>query len=98
MFWYRTGKLRRVYDESVEAAAELQKSESVTYRIDPIDFGRRIAVEKELIADAEAPRQNAIFDESGNFLLYSTVLGIKVRTSDQCQPLYLQLNTSTVIT
>ena len=78
MFWYRSGKLRRVYDESLEAAAELQKSESVTYRIDPIDFGRRIAVEKELIADADAPHQNAIFDESGNFLLYSTVLGVKV--------------------
>ncbi|CAL5228960.1 g12192 [Coccomyxa viridis] len=78
VFWYRSGKLRRVYDESLEAAAELQKSESATYRIDPIDFGRRIAVEKELIADADAPHQNAIFDESGNFLLFSTVLGVKV--------------------
>lgn len=27
---------------------------------------------------AEAPKPNAIFDESGNFLLYSTLLGIKV--------------------
>lgn len=78
VFWYRSGKLRRVYDESLEAAAELQKSESATYRIDPIDFGRRIAMEKELVADADAPHQNAIFDESGNFLLYSTVLGVKV--------------------
>ena len=80
MFWYKRGKLRRVYDESLEAAAELQKSESAAYRIDAIDFGRRIAVEKELIADAEAQHQNAIFDESGNFLLYSTLLGIKVPT------------------
>ena len=70
-----------MYDESVEAAAELQKSESVTYRLDAIDFGRRIAVEKELIADPDAPCQNAIFDESGNFLLYSTVLGIKASIS-----------------
>ncbi len=67
-----------MYDESLEAAAELQKSETVTYRLDPIDFGRRINVEKELIADADAPHQNAIFDDSGNFLLYSTVLGVKV--------------------
>jgi len=29
-------------------------------------------------AAAEAPKPNAIFDESGNFLLYSTLLGIKV--------------------
>ena len=78
MFWFRSGKLRRVYDESLEAATELQKSETVTYRLDPIDFGRRINVEKELIADADAPHQNAIFDDSGNFLLYSTVLGVKV--------------------
>lgn len=28
---------------------------------------------------AEAPKPNALFDESGNFLLYSTLLGIKVR-------------------
>ncbi len=27
---------------------------------------------------AEAPKPNAIFDESGNFLLYPTLLGIKV--------------------
>ena len=78
VFWFRSGKLRRVYDESLEAAAELQKSETVTYRLDPIDFGRRINIEKELIADADAPHQNAIFDDSGNFLLYSTVLGVKV--------------------
>lgn len=29
---------------------------------------------------AEAPKPNAVFDESGNFLLYATILGIKVRT------------------
>ena len=75
-----------MYDESVEAAAELQKSESATYRLDAIDFGRRIAMEKELIADHDAPHQNAIFDESGNFLLYSTVLGIKVSRSVVLQP------------
>lgn len=29
---------------------------------------------------AEAPKPNAIFDESGNFLLYPTLLGIKARS------------------
>lgn len=37
-----------------------------------------MAVEKELMADIEAPRPNAVFDRSGNFVLYSTLLGIKV--------------------
>jgi hypothetical protein len=75
----RTGRLRRVYDESLEAAAELQRSDSALYRLDPIDFGRRMAMEKELLSDAAAPLQNALFDDSGNFLIYSTLLGIKVR-------------------
>lgn len=78
VFWFGSGRLRRVYDESLEAAAELQRSDSALARLDPIDFGRRVAIEKELISDAAAPPQNAIFDDSGNFVLYSTLLGIKV--------------------
>ncbi len=78
VFWFGSGQLRRVYDESLEAAAELQRSDSALARLDPIDFGRRVAIEKELISDAAAPPQNAIFDDSGNFVLYATLLGIKV--------------------
>lgn len=48
------------------------------FKVDAIDFGRRVAVEKELFADGEAPAPNAVFDLSGNFLLYPTLLGIKV--------------------
>ena len=46
--------------------------------MDSIDFGRRIAVEKELSSDVEAPRPNVLFDSSGHFLFYYTLLGIKV--------------------
>lgn len=48
------------------------------YKLDPIDFGRRVAVEKELRVDAEAPRPSLTFDASGNFVLYPTLLGVKV--------------------
>jgi len=48
------------------------------YKLDAIDFGRRVAIEKEIAADPEAPFPNAAFDDSGNFLLYPTLLGIKV--------------------
>ena len=48
------------------------------YKIDAIDFGRRVAMEKELQADPDAPHANVVFDASGNFLLYPTLLGIKV--------------------
>ena len=78
VFRFATGKLTRTYDESIEAAGELQKGESETCKLDPIDFGRRMAVEKELAASLDAPRPNAIFDTSGNFSIYPPLLGIKV--------------------
>ncbi|KAK3041246.1 hypothetical protein RJ639_001529 [Escallonia herrerae] len=78
VFWYRTGKLRRVYDESLEVAQDLQRSDAPLYRLEAIDFGRRMAVEKEFEKAEGAPQPNALFDESSNFLIYATLLGIKV--------------------
>ena len=49
------------------------------YRLDAIDFGRRMAVEKEIEKTEGVPSPNAVFDESGNFLVYTTLLGIKVQ-------------------
>ncbi|KAL9413353.1 hypothetical protein AB3S75_041931 [Citrus x aurantiifolia] len=78
LFWFRTGKLRRVYDESLEVAQDLQRSDAPLYRLEAIDFGRRMAVEKEIEKTETAPPPNAIFDESSNFLIYATLLGIKI--------------------
>ncbi|XP_074294950.1 peptidyl-prolyl cis-trans isomerase CYP71-like [Silene latifolia] len=78
VFWYKTGKLRRVYDESLEVAQDLQRSDAPMYRLETIDFGRRMAVEKQIEQTETAPQPNAVFDESSNFLIYSTLLGIKV--------------------
>ncbi|XP_062172482.1 peptidyl-prolyl cis-trans isomerase CYP71 isoform X1 [Alnus glutinosa] len=78
VFWFRTGKLRRVYDESLEVAQDLQRSDAPLYRLEAIDFGRRMAVEKEIEKTESAPQPNAVFDESSNFLIYATLLGIKV--------------------
>ena len=39
--------------------------------------------ERELAADESAPAPNVVFDDSGNFVLYPTLLGIKVRRT-QC--------------
>jgi hypothetical protein len=60
--------------------------------LEPIDFGRRLAVERELIADAEAPPPNVLFDESGNFVLYPSLLGIKVGSSFSHQNHYDHFN------
>lgn len=78
VFRFASGRLARTFDESLEAAAEVQRGGGEQFRLDPIDYGRRVAVEKELAADLEAPRPNAVFDDSGYFLLYPTLLGIKV--------------------
>ncbi|KAI4334267.1 hypothetical protein L6164_018977 [Bauhinia variegata] len=78
VFWFKTGKLRRVYDESLEVAQDLQRSDTPLYRLEAIDFGRRMAVEKEIEKTETAPQPNAVFDESSNFLIYATLLGIKI--------------------
>lgn len=78
VFWFDTGKLRRTYDESLEVAQDLQRSDAPLYRLDAIDFGRRMAVEKEIEKTENVPSPNAVFDESSNFVLYATLLGIKI--------------------
>ncbi|GAX76906.1 hypothetical protein CEUSTIGMA_g4352.t1 [Chlamydomonas eustigma] len=81
VYRFQTGKLKRVYDESLEAAQELQRSGTEMFKLEDMDFGRRVALEKELEATLDepgTPQPNAVFDESGNFLLYSTLLGIKI--------------------
>ncbi|KIY91298.1 peptidylprolyl isomerase domain and WD repeat-containing protein 1 [Monoraphidium neglectum] len=75
----RTGKLRRSYDESLEVAHELQKSGPEALQLEDIDFGRRYALEKEIRAQGDAvPAPSVLFDESGNFVIYPALIGIKV--------------------
>jgi peptidylprolyl isomerase domain and WD repeat-containing protein 1 len=63
----------------VQVAQDLQRSDVPLYRLDAIDFGRRIAVEKEIEKTDGVPSPNAVFDESSNFLLYPALLGIKAK-------------------
>lgn len=43
-----------------------------------MEFGRRMAVERELEKVDGIRLANIIFDETGHFVLYGTMLGIKV--------------------
>ena len=52
------------------------------HRVEDMEFGRRLAVERELeLEDAEgrvpARWSNAVWDESGSFVIYASLLGIK---------------------
>jgi peptidylprolyl isomerase domain and WD repeat-containing protein 1 len=77
-----SGKITRKYDESLATVQEMQQAGTTIYKVDDMEFGRRLAVERELELpgpDGKIPGMwmNAIWDESGCFIIYSTLLGIK---------------------
>lgn len=87
VFRWKTGKLIKDIDESLEGAEDVQQSGIEKYVLEDIDFGRRLAIERELTKSLEKHAwPNAIFDESGNFLIYASHLGIKVvnLVTNQC--------------
>ncbi|CAL4125584.1 unnamed protein product, partial [Meganyctiphanes norvegica] len=73
VFKFLSGKLTRVYDESLQHFTELQQQKQ---QIPNMEFGRRLAVERD--AEKGGAVSHLIFDESGHFLLYPTLLGVKV--------------------
>ncbi|PCH40031.1 peptidyl-prolyl cis-trans isomerase [Wolfiporia cocos MD-104 SS10] len=82
-FSFLSGKLTRKYDESLAAIQDMQQAGTAIYKVEDMEFGRRLAVERELELpgpDGVIPGRwiNAIWDESGAFVLYPTLLGIKV--------------------
>ena len=48
VFSFHTGKLTRKYDESLTAIQEMQQAGTAVFRVDDMEFGRRLAVEREL--------------------------------------------------
>ena len=73
VFNFQTGKLRVQYDEGPAVSQRVQQQDDERYHLDPMEFGRRMAVEQSI----DQPG-NAVFDESGNFIIYSTMLGVKM--------------------
>jgi peptidylprolyl isomerase domain and WD repeat-containing protein 1 len=79
VFHFQTGKLYRTYDESIATINDMHQAGTLTAEpLDAIEFGRRIAVERELDHPALRHRINVIFDESSHFILYGSLLGTKV--------------------
>ncbi|KAK7202572.1 peptidyl-prolyl cis-trans isomerase [Myxozyma melibiosi] len=93
VFDFKTGKLHRKYDESLDVAIDMQRQQQqqqeekeqkptqthALRKLDDIEFGKRIAIERELEQSGELARDmNVVFDDSGHFILYATYLGIKV--------------------
>jgi len=78
IFDFPTGKLYRTYDESLATITEMQQAGTAIDRLDDVEFGRRLGVEREIEHPAVRARINVIFDETGNFILYGSILGTKV--------------------
>jgi peptidylprolyl isomerase domain and WD repeat-containing protein 1 len=56
----------------------MQQAGTAIQKLDDVEFGRRLAVERELESPAVRSRINVIFDETGHFILYGSILGTKV--------------------
>ena len=78
VFDFASGKLYRTYDESLLTISDMQQAGTALHRLDDVEFGRRLAVERELENPAIQNKVNVIFDESSNFIIYGSILGTKV--------------------
>ncbi|KAI1339621.1 hypothetical protein F5Y15DRAFT_79790 [Xylariaceae sp. FL0016] len=78
VFEFGTGKLYRTYDESLQVIEEMQQAGTATQKLDDVDFGRRLAAEREIESESYRQKVNVVFDESGHFILYGSIVGIKV--------------------
>ena len=76
LFLFKTGKMVRKYDESLQVYTEMQQAGTIIHKLDDMEFGRRLAMEREM--DDQRQPVHFVFDESGNFLIYPSMLGIKV--------------------
>ncbi|XP_045159087.2 peptidylprolyl isomerase domain and WD repeat-containing protein 1-like isoform X1 [Mercenaria mercenaria] len=75
IFKVLTGKMVKVLDESLQNIIDLQQMKQ---QLSNMEFGRRLALEKELEKADAFNLCNILFDETGYFLLYGTMLGVKV--------------------
>ena len=78
IFDFSSAKLHRTYDESIETITSMQQAGTAVQTLEDIEFGRRIGQERELDTPLLRARQNVIFDETGHFILYGSLYGIKV--------------------
>lgn len=75
IFKYKSGKIVRTIDESLETIEKEHKENSL---MNPIDFLRKMTIEKELNKSMALKRETILFDQSGNFVIYPSMLGIKI--------------------
>lgn len=91
IFDFPSARLTRTYDESVSTLTTMQQAAPAATKLPDIEFGRRIALETDLSSPATTSatpptplttthlsKANIVFDESGHFIIYGSLSGIKV--------------------
>ncbi|KAL8798149.1 MAG: hypothetical protein Q9182_006917 [Xanthomendoza sp. 2 TL-2023] len=78
VFHFASAKLLRSYDESIGTITDMQQAGTSLQKLDDVEFGRRLAVERDIENPALRNKINVIFDESSKFIIYGSILGIKV--------------------
>jgi peptidylprolyl isomerase domain and WD repeat-containing protein 1 len=78
IFDFASAQLQRTYDESLQVMEEMQQAGTALQKLDAVEFGRRLAQEREIESPELRDKFNVIFDESGHFILYGSYLGVKV--------------------
>ncbi|VDD92961.1 unnamed protein product [Enterobius vermicularis] len=78
IFNFETGKLFKVIDETLQSYIDQAKLNK-NFGIQNMEWNRRMALERELDRDETTFQHLVIcFDETSNFLLYPTPVGVKV--------------------
>ncbi|CAF0767358.1 unnamed protein product [Brachionus calyciflorus] len=75
LFNFLTGKIIKTVDESLDQYSALQQN---SQQLGNMEFGRRMAMEKDIERNEATFFQNMVFDESGMFLIYGTLMGVKI--------------------
>jgi len=78
MFDFASGKLARTYDESLQTISDMQQAGTAVVHLEDTEFQRRLPTERDVESPDFRSRINVIFDETGYFILYGSILGIKV--------------------
>jgi peptidylprolyl isomerase domain and WD repeat-containing protein 1 len=85
VFNFKSGKLYKTYNESLKFYVENYHNilKNDTTRLEKHDFDKRLLNEKEIEKLVEKhydifPNMNLQFDETGHFIYYTTILGIKM--------------------
>lgn len=80
VFDFFTGKLLNYFDETLEEANRIQQDKSLNnsiFHLEDFDFGKRLSVEKAIENDPYSPKSNALFDKTGQIIIYPSLWGIK---------------------